>query len=74
MSGYLPEGCSQADIDRHLDGDEEPDDYCPECDHLWSRHGDEGCEYERGDQWIDGKSIGGWMAMGPCGCKETKSN
>lgn len=26
MSGWLPDGCTQADIDRHLGGD---DDLCP---------------------------------------------
>jgi hypothetical protein len=42
---------------------------CEECGHAVSAHGAKyGCEIERGDAWVDGESMGGWVAQGPCGC------
>jgi len=48
--------------------DGEPE--CPECEHLVSAHGPNGCEVERGDKWVEGESMGAWVAMGPCGCRK----
>jgi hypothetical protein len=41
---------------------------CDDCNHPLRLHGPEGCEFERGDSWVDGESMGAWMAGGPCGC------
>jgi hypothetical protein len=46
-----------------------PEAECEECGHkIRLHHADYGCEFERGDAWVDGTSMGAWMAMGPCGC------
>ena len=43
---------------------------CEECNHpIRLHHENEGCEYERGDAWVEGKNCGGWVAQGPCGCQ-----
>src|SRR5690348_4185079 len=43
---------------------------CSECGHALSFHDDPyGCQVERGDAWVDGVSMGAWVAQGPCGCK-----
>jgi hypothetical protein len=44
-------------------------DLCDECGHEIRRHNDKyGCEYERGDAWVEGENCGGLVAQGPCGC------
>jgi hypothetical protein len=44
---------------------------CDECDHPVRLHADQyGCEFERGDAWIDGESMGAYVAQGPCGCMQ----
>jgi hypothetical protein len=43
---------------------------CEECGHATLAHFDPyGCEYERGDKWVDGENMGAYVAQGPCGCK-----
>lgn len=44
---------------------------CEECWHPLRLHGSDGCQFERGDRWVDGESMGAWMAGGPCGCSAT---
>lgn len=42
---------------------------CDDCGHPVYLHKDKyGCQFERGDAWVDGVSMGGWVAQGPCGC------
>jgi hypothetical protein len=44
---------------------------CKNCGHSWEAHQDKyGCQSERGDRWVPGESIGGYVAMGPCGCED----
>ena len=38
---------------------------CANCEHPYH---DSACEYERGDRWVEGTNMGGWVAMGPCDC------
>jgi hypothetical protein len=46
------------------------DRLCSNCNHKESLHDDPyGCQYERGDKWVDGERMGAWMAQGPCGCR-----
>lgn len=60
----LPLSCEE------FDDPEEPEYYfaeqalktCPVCGHA-NRHGEYGCEYERGD------NLAGTRALPPCGCK-----
>lgn len=41
---------------------------CEDCGHAIAKHGPDGCTHERGDAWVDGVSMGAWVARGPCGC------
>ena len=41
---------------------------CDECGHQIRFHRTDGCEYERGDAWVEGENCGGLVAQGPCGC------
>lgn len=41
---------------------------CDDCGHALKLHGPERCQHEFGDTWVDGESIGAWVAQGPCGC------
>lgn len=44
---------------------------CINCGHDEESHQDRyGCQVEGGDKWVDGTDCGGWMAQGPCGCKD----
>lgn len=46
---------------------------CPECGHA-SVHGRYGCEYERGDKWVDHGNGERLVAQGPCGCAANYTN
>ena len=40
---------------------------CPECGHA-AEHYPNGCEFERGDKWVDFGNGERLVAMGLCGC------
>ena len=44
---------------------------CANCGHTTDDHWDRyGCQIEGPDVWKDGDNCGGWVAQGPCGCKD----
>ena len=52
MNGYLPDGCSQADIDRAA-GCDDPDSYCATCDaELTAGRCDECSPLTRREEWV----------------------
>lgn len=44
---------------------------CRNCQHSKEAHWDKfGCTVEGPDDWVDGEAMGGWVARGPCCCKD----
>jgi hypothetical protein len=62
-------------VNERFTGESRLDDECPDCGHNWDLHGDRyGCQYERGDRWVDWGQGHRLVAMGPCGCKSVAAD
>jgi hypothetical protein len=56
-------------MSEYLDARNEALGELPECINCGHHYHAGECEHEGGDRWIDGESMGAWMAVGPCGCR-----